>query len=215
MRRWILACVLCAGCQDKSKSEDMSKQPVTTPTPTASAAPTTVVPTIPPGLPRAEDVLPKGEVSAGSLVVDNDESGLRFQIPATFKVTGNPIVESYTGTVKGNGEDATITLWASRNAFKGDVDALVTSETKNITERCGKIDLTGPVLVWVAGKVEPARGRRLLAHFSDRLDYRVLVVRAPSAYVFHCETPATAIAWGNVGVECMVRGNTFHVAPPR
>ena len=206
--RGVLLLVLAA-CTDKSKSDTTPAAPPPEPTPTASAVPTTTSTTRPEGPKEKapEDLIPKNELVPGSFVAEGDL--FRYQVPIGFKPHGT---DGWQGTVTGAIDDAAITLSASERKFKGDIEALVAAETKDATDRGAKIDLTGPVLVWVAGKVEPTRGRRLLVRFSDRLDYRVLVVRAPNAFVFHCET-ADPEAWKNVGTLCMARGNTFHIAP--
>jgi hypothetical protein len=211
-RRAVLLLVLAA-CTDKSKNESAPATPPPEATASASAVPTTTTRPEGPQDKAPEVAIPPNEIVPGSFVVDGDL--FRYQVPVGFKPHGK---DGWQGAVGlGGSDDAVITISASSRKFKGDIDALVASETKDATERGAKIELAGPVLVWVAGKVDPTRGRRLLARFSDRLDYRVLVVRAPNAFVLHCETADTPSgggdAWKNVGASCMARGNTFHIAP--
>lgn len=199
-----------------SKSEDTSKSTPAPPPQATASATTTPTPTSATDMPKrpelSEDAVPKDEAIAGSMVVDNAADGYRYQIPVGFRPTADPISGPWTGKIKGVTAEATLDIFAARTKFKGDIDALVANETKDITSNGGKIELAGPVLVWIAGRSEPARARRLLGRFDDRLDYRVLVVRAPNAYVFHCQTQSQD--WNNVGAECMARGTSFHVAPP-
>jgi len=207
MRR-VVAILFLAAC---SKSEEAQRS---TPAPSASVPESTATTTpTATNAPATPDLVPRDEAIAGSILVDDAADGVRYQLPAGFK-PANDAQGSWSGKVKGTNEEAALTVWAARTKFKGDIDALAASETKDIVASGGKVDLTGPVLVWIAGRAEPARGRRLLGRFDDRLDYRVLVVRAPNAYVFHCQTPQAPDAWANVGSECMARGTTFHVAPP-
>jgi hypothetical protein len=167
----------------------------------------------PAALPKAEDVLPAGEVSKGSLVVNGE--GFRYQIPADFKKTDHAGSKSaYTGTDKGMMSDAPMTLWAGREAFAGQLAALVDRETKAVTAKGGKVEMSTLVQLKIAGVLKQEVAQRFRATFPDRIELRVMAVHEKFAYLFHCETPNKPNAWLNVGSDCMIRGVTFHVAPP-
>jgi hypothetical protein len=68
------------------------------------------------------------------------------------------------------------------------------------------------VKIHIAGAMSEAH--RLRAKGKNTIDLRVIAVHAGDAFIFHCETPSIPMAWANVGSDCMIRGATFHVAPP-
>jgi hypothetical protein len=209
----VIACVLgasepseLAACELGTSPETAEPIPPATDTPIASAQPATSG-----TWPRAEDVLPSGEVSKGSLVVAGE--GYRFQVPSGFepaKHTASPVAAR--GVVKGFVRDAPLTIYATVEPFSGDLDALA-ERTRKAAEQAGdevKKDQTG--LMSVAGKT--ATGRRLLVKNAERYLFRVMAVHEGKAYTMHIETPNAENAWANVGADITIRGLTFHVAPP-
>jgi hypothetical protein len=157
-------------------------------------------------------VLPKGEVSQGSLVVTGE--GYRFQVEPEFKKIEHPKGGfAYHAKIKGIVKEAELTLYVTRETYKGDLAALVARETKSVTDAVGKVGISTPVMIHVAGAMSKAH--RFRAKGKDTIDLRVMVVHGGDAYIFHCETPNIPMAWPNVGSDCMIRGATFHVAPPK
>ncbi len=174
---------------------------------TATATPSSAVGS---GLPRAKDVLPAGEVSGESLVVMGD--GYRFQIPPTLAASGT----KYTGKVSGMIGDATLTMWVTKEPFAGDVKALAARETKDATSAGGKItESLSPAMMKTAGTMDNSHAQRFVVQLPGRYEMRELTVNHGTAYIFHCETPDVLNAWINVGSDCMIKGTTFHVAPPK
>ena len=110
--------------------------------------------------------------------------------------------------------DAVLTLWVTREAFRGDTSALAARETKAITAAKGTISENGPVMMTTAGTVDNKHAQRIVVHLADHYEMRVMTVHGTDAFIFHCETPDVPNAWINVGSDCMIRGTTFHVAPP-
>jgi hypothetical protein len=162
-------------------------------------------------LPKAEDVLPAGEVSKGSLVVVGE--GYRFQIPPDFKRVDHPSSKAaYRGTVKGIIGNTEVTLYATKAAFTGDLAALVKREADAVTAMKGKVTMSMPVKLHIAGQLSNAH--RFLARTGEKLDMHVLAVNDGQAYIFHAETPNKNNAWANVGSDLAIRGATFHVSPP-
>jgi hypothetical protein len=162
-------------------------------------------------LPKAEDVLPAGEVSKGSLVVVGE--GYRFQVPPGFKRVDHPSNKSaYRGTVEGLIGKTEVTLYATKEAFTGDLAALIKRETDAVTEMKGKVSMSMPVKLHIAGQLSDAH--RFLVRVNEKLELRVLAVDKGQAYIFHAETPNKNNAWANVGSDLAIRGATFHVSPP-
>ena len=160
-------------------------------------------------LPRAEDVLPKGEVSAGSVVVKGE--GFRFQVMPTFKRIAHPKSKvAFRATIKGIIKPAEVTLYVTREPFTGDLAA---RETKSVTDKGGKLWINRPIKAYVAGKFGPAH--RFKGKVGGKVELRVMVAHGGHAYILHCETPDVPAAWPNVGSDCMIRGATFHIAPPK
>jgi hypothetical protein len=168
---------------------------------------------------RAEDILPADEVSRGSLVVIGED--FRFQIPPWFEHVEHPRSRfAYHGTVDGMVEKAHLTLYATREPFAGDLAALVQREVERITSNGGDVSKfakrSGPVLLTIEGNINlTPLAHRLWANVGGNLDLHVLAVHDGYAYIFHCETPYRSTTWANVGSDCMIRGSTFHVAPPK
>jgi len=209
-----------AGC----KKDEAAAPPVTPaveeppPPPAKPAPPTAAEPTPAPAakpaaggeLPRAEDVLPPGEVSKGSLVVKGD--GYRFQVRPEHKrveLEGGQV--AYRGTTKGMVKPAELTLYVTREPFDKPLAALVERETKSVTDKAGKVSMSMPVKIKITGALSDAH--RFRAKVGGKLDMRVMAVHDKTAFIFHCETPDVPLAWPNVGSDCMIRGSTFHVAP--
>jgi hypothetical protein len=167
----------------------------------------------PPGsLPRAEDVLPAGEVSRGSLVVAGE--GYRFQVTPDYKPVDHQRSKlAYRATIQGLLAPGHLTLYATRRPFSGDLAALLARETGRITAKGGKLSWGSPVLIHIAGELKDAH--RFYTIIDGVLDRHVLAVHRGHAYIFHGETPAVTNAWINMGADLMVRGSTFHVAPPQ
>ena len=200
-----LALLVVVGCKS-----DRTENPAPKPAPTAPA---------PTGeLPRAQDVLPKGEATPNTRVVVGD--GFRYQIPEGFQKVEHPSKQpAYQGNVDGFAGPAPLTFWAMREPFTGNLDALVEREAKAATAAGAKVPTegmlaAGPVLVQVAGAIKKDYARRTRMQFADHFDLRTMVVHDGHAYIHHCETPTVPNAWANVGTDCITRGTTFHVAPP-
>lgn len=163
------------------------------------------------GLPKAEDVLPAGEVSKGSLVVTGD--GFRYQVKPIYKPIEHPKSKvAYKATVAGILGPAEITLYAYKEAFTGDLDALVKRETEAVTSKGGKVLENMAVRLRIAGTL--GSGYRFFAKVDQKLDLVVLGVHEGQAYLFHAETPDQNNPYPNVGSDMMIRGSTFHAAPP-
>ncbi|HZE99001.1 MAG TPA: hypothetical protein VE981_18490, partial [Planctomycetota bacterium] len=168
-------------------------------------------PKAPDALPKAEDVLPPGEVSKGSLVVTGD--GYRYQVKTIYKLVDHPRGKpAYQAMVNGIISDAEVTLYASREPFTGDLDALVKRETEKITSKGGKVFEDMAVSLFSAGSRQS--GHRFFAKIDGRVDLLAMGVHDGSAYIFHAETPDKNNPWPNVGSDMMIRGSTFHIAPP-
>ena len=164
-----------------------------------------------PSLPRAEDVLPRGEVSEGSLVVTGD--GFRFQVrPEHHRIADPRSAVVYSGIVKGVLEPAETTLYATRERFSGNLAALVKREANSVVAHGGKLSDNTPVKLHVHGRL--AEAQRFLGTTKDVIEVRIMAVYEGYAYIFHAETPHTPIAFANVGSDLMIYGSTFHVAPP-
>ncbi len=220
----ILACVMvCAfvfasGCDDEDPAVPVAQPVMDTPTP--APAPTPAAPEAPPvgeapaqggaTLPRAEDVLPADEVSQGSLVVSGD--GFRFQIPPTFTpVEVEGAVVAYSGSVNGNMSPTTLTLSVTKAPFDGDLAALVAEKRAEVTASGGTAREM-PGLMTVQG--EMASSTRLRATVNGVEHLYVFGVHEGQAYTLQCEIGAGSMPWANAGTACMIRGTTFHVAPP-
>ncbi len=163
-------------------------------------------------LPKAEDALPAGEVSPGSLVVAAD--GYRFQVKPGFKRVDHPRSKAaFRGTLDGILGKAEVTLWATREAFSGDLAALVKRETDAVAAKGGTVAMSAPAKIHIAGALAPAH--RFRAKVDKKIDLHVLAVHNGEAYIFHAETPDQNNAWPNVGSDLTIRGATFHVAPPK
>jgi hypothetical protein len=218
-RRLILALALAAtvGCG----KEESSPPPAAAPPVASTPAPEPVKPPPPPpaetpkapaDLPKAEDVLPPGEVSKGSLVVLGD--GYRFQVKPNFKIVDHPRGKpAYQAKVAGIISDAEVTLFVVREPFTGDLEALVKRETDQVVAKGGKLQDSMEALTKVSGKFQS--GHRFFARVDGRLDMLVFTVHDGSAWIFHAETPDQNNPWPNVGSDMMIRGSTFHVAPPK
>jgi hypothetical protein len=165
-----------------------------------------------PSLPRAEDVLPQGEVSRGSLVVTGEQ--FRFQVtPAYTRVDHSRSKLAYRATIEGLLGPGQVTVYATREPFAGDLAALVAREIGRAAAKGGKVAMSTPVLIHVAGSLRDAH--RFYTIIDGVVDLHVLAVHRGHGYVFHGETPALPNAWINMGADLMVRGSTFHVAPPQ
>jgi hypothetical protein len=164
-------------------------------------------------LPRAEDVLPRDEVSKGSVVVTGE--GFRFQVrPEYDRITHPSGAVAYRGMEKGVLDPpAEITLYATREQFSGSLATLVSRETKSAVARGGILSLNGRIQIHIEGKLGPAH--RFLIRTSELIEFRYMAVHGGYAYIFHAETPRTRTAMVNAGSELMIRGLTFHVAPPQ
>ena len=218
---WILALgfLATAGCGKEAPATPPPAAPPVASTP--APAPEQVKPPPPPAaeppkapgeLPKAEDVLPPGEVSKGSLVVTGD--GYRFQVKPMFKLVDHPRGKpAYQAKVEGIISEAEITLFVVREPFAGDLEALTKRETDKVTAKGGKLQDAMDALVKVAGKYQS--GHRFFARVDGRLDLLVFTVHDGSAWIFHAETPDKNNPWPNVGSDMMIRGSTFHVAPPK
>lgn len=110
--------------------------------------------------------------------------------------------------------DAKLSLWVTKEAFKGDTKALVARETTAAKAASAKVDPPEPSFIHTAGVADTTHAQRFIAHFPDRIELRVMTVNAGNAFILHCETPEAPNAWINVGSTCMIRGVTLHVAPP-
>src|SRR6185295_6838575 len=161
-----LALAVTVGCG----KEESSPPPAPPPPPVASTrAPEPVPPPPPPAaekpkapgdLPKAEDVLPPGEVSKGSLVVLGD--GYRFQVKPNFKLVDHPRGKpAYQASVAGIIKDAEDTLFVVREPFAGDLEALVKRETDKVTAKGGKVSDSMEAFTKVAGKFQS--GHRFFA----------------------------------------------------
>lgn len=221
MKTLLIAVLALCACKDSSMTTSStttatvtastpataSATAATTTTATATAAVATATGA---GLPRAKDILPAGEVSGDSLVVVGD--GYRFQVPPVFASTG---AGKYTGRVSGMIADTTLTFWVSKEPFAGDTKALVARELDEAkATRATITQAAGPAMMKTAGTMDNAHAQRFVAQFPDRYEMREMTVYKGNAYVFHCATPAVLNAWINVGSDCMIKGTTFHVAPP-
>jgi hypothetical protein len=168
--------------------------------PQATAPSAAAVPAGADSLPRAEDVLPDGEVSAGSLAVIGD--GYRFQVKPGFKPVPHAVAKTaYVGTVEGIIAPAELTLFVTRQPFGGDQDALAKRQMDTARARNGKISLEGPAL----------NGYRFLATGEGKLDMQLIAVDNGTGYVFHAQTPDVPNAYANVGSDLAIRASTFRV----
>lgn len=209
--RMVIACVVwLVGCGDKqplSAGEGSGAAPVAPPAPAPPAAAGG------PALPLSADVLPSGEATPDARVVVGD--GYLFQIPKDFQQvahpSGNP---AYAGIVKGFGGPAQMTFWAQRAPFTGDLEQLVKREVDAATQAGATEAKPGPVMAFVGGGVKQGYAMRLTIKTPERFELRTVVAHDGAAYIHHCETPNVPNAWANVGSDCIVRGTTFHVAPP-
>lgn len=181
--------------------------------PLDAAAPTTMAaPAKSSPFPRAEDVLPSGEVSKGSVVVAGE--GYRFQAPAGSAKSAHPGSSvAAVGTVKGMlGTPAQLTMYVTTEPFKEDVAALAESQ-RAAAKKAGKriVEDTGGFMS-IAGRT--ARGWRLAFASADLLEVRSLLVHDGKAYTLHIETPYVEHVWANLGADLMIKAITLHVAPP-
>ena len=188
-----------------AKSDD--KPPVDTAAP-PEAPPE---PVAPPVLTKAEDVLPAGEVSAGSLVVSGE--GFRFQIPPSFAPTSvEGALVAYQGEIEGMISPAKLTLSVSKRAFAGSVDELA-AETIERLQTAGGTATQMPGFMQYAGAGTQAPRVRAKDSTGAESLY-VFNVHEGQAYELRCDIAPHSNAWANVGSDCMIRGTTFHVAPP-
>jgi hypothetical protein len=166
------------------------------------------------GLPRSEDVLPRGEVSSGSVVVAS--TGFRHQVPAGARPASVLGAEGqgWTWIARGFIGDAPLTVYVEKRDFTGQLADFAAEAKMRIVAGGGKVTLDGPVMASVAGRMANDHAHRLIGRYADIYDMMVLIVHDSGSYIFHCQTPNVANAWANVGTDCLVRGTTFHVAPP-
>ena len=107
-------------------------------------------------LPKAEDVLPKGEVSKGSLVVTGD--GFRYQVQPELKLVDDPRGKpACKGTIEGMLSKAEIAVMV-KEKFEGDLEALVKREREKVTSKTGKLSFDTPVKLFIGGALNPATG---------------------------------------------------------
>lgn len=210
-----LACTAC----DSGDSHAAAPSPPPTATPAPAVAPTPSTPpapTAPAELPRAEDVLPPGEVSAGALVVEAE--GYRFQIrPALTEVTDEPDfaipgARAFRGRIDGMLRPTDVFVRVSREPYAGDLAAAVEeTRTNNVTAR---VTMDAPVSIARAGQwTQPAH--RFVFSGASSVRMHVIAVDGGYRYWFRCELPPEPGAWTNAGVDCMTMGSTLHIAPPR
>lgn len=178
--------------------------PVIAPPP---ATPPTAVPGV---LPRAEDVLPPGEVSADALVVAGE--GYRFQIrPALTEVPDAPGTRAFRGRLEGMMRPTDVSVWMAREPYAGDLAALVEQyRTINVT---AEVTQDTPVTIARAGEMTQS-AHRFVFTGSSSVRMLVLAVDGGHSYTFRCELPPEPNAWINAGVDCMIMGSTLHIAPP-
>jgi hypothetical protein len=215
----VVVLVLFVACKKEAPPEPppppeppAAQEPAPPPPPPAPPAPKAAEPAAAGELPKAEDVLPSGEVSPGSLVVTGE--GFRFQVKPEFKKIEHPKAGfAYHAKIKGIIKEGELTLYVTREPFKGKLAALVARESKRVTDAGGKLGVNTPVKIKIAGAMSDAH--RFRAKGKDTVDLHVMAVHGGFAYIFHCETPNVPMAWPNVGSDCMIRGSTFHVAPPK
>lgn len=185
--------------------------PVIEPPPALPAVtPPTAPATGPGGLPRAEDVLPPGEVSAGALVVAGE--GYRFQVrPTLTEVPDLPGTRAFRGRLEGMIRPSDVSVWMTREPYAGDLAALVEQyRTINVT---AEVTQDSPVTISRAGEVtHPAH--RFVFTGASSVRMLVLAVDGGQSYTFRCELPPEPNAWINAGADCMTMGATLHIAPP-
>jgi len=163
-------------------------------------------------LPLSADVLASDEATPKSRVVVGD--GFLYQVPASATSTTHEGVPAASATIEGDVADAVLTFWATSEPFKGDLDALVARETKAATDAKAKEPDIGPVMVLVANDVKQNYAKRMTITFPDTIELRTVVVHDGCAFIHHCSTSNVAYVWANVGIDCITRATTFHIAPP-
>lgn len=220
----VLGIIIVLGCSEQSKNSNQQKD-LQNLTPDhefnddsgrKASGNTESIPTLSSvSLPPAKNVLPADEVSGESLVVI--EKDFRFQIPPEFKHIEHPRSQvAYQGIEKGLIEDANVTIYVTREPFSNDLNKLVNREKEALIKKGGDLskfkERSSEISILIAGKMNPAY--RLWANIDGNLQMQVLAVHNNYAYFFYCETPYKVTAWANVGSFCMIRGATFHVAPP-
>jgi hypothetical protein len=206
------ACVLAASTIEAMLACELGEQPepktskLDAPPAKPDAAPLAAT-----GWPRAEAVLPSGEVSRGSVVVAGD--GYRFQVPAGFEPTDHPASDlAAAGEAKGFVANATLVIYATVEPFAGDLEALVERERAAARKASFQISKDVSGSLFVAGAIKG--GRRLVVKSPELVHFRMLATHEGKAYTLHIETPNVANAWANVGTDVIIRGSTFHIAPP-
>lgn len=221
---WLLPCLVLVGCGGAD-----APPPVDDPPPVVPATMPPVIdetpqpepespPVSPPeqtagGLPTAESVLPSGEVSRGSLVVQ--ESGYRYQIhPELSPVAGHPSgARAFSGQRAGMLGPVTMTVWATSEPFVGTLPELVTREEERARTTGGTVSDSEASMIMVAGSSR-RDGHRFVVGRGDDAELVVLAVHGGQAYVWHCELTGGQNVWISAGSDCMIKGVTLHVAPP-
>jgi hypothetical protein len=204
----LILIVSLAACDSGGSESAAPTAPVpTTPSPPPAAPVAAPTPT---ALPRAEDVLPAGEVSAGALAVMNE--GYRFQIrPSLTEEADLPDTRAFRGRLDGMLGPIDVKLLVSREPYSGDLASLVEQQREiNVTAQVTE-DMV--VTVMRAGQVTlPAH--RFVFSGTSSVRMLLLAVDGGYSYWFRCELPPEPNAWINAGVDCMTMGATLHIAPP-
>lgn len=182
----------------------MGPKPGTTSAPDDSLPP----PELRPPLPKAADVLPSGEVSEGSYVVEGD--GFRYQVPENYQKTDDGFAFSTLGV---GARKAVLRVSARREKYKGKLDDYVAKLKDEATRTGATISREMPVKMFAKGD-HGATGQRFVVETPEDLDMHIVAVAGGHAYVFRCKIRNGKGAWSNAGSDCMIRGSTFHIAAP-
>lgn len=215
---WMVLCALvpAAGCDDESDPATPTDGVQTAPEPPPPVEDPAPAPEAPQaqGLPRAEDVLPSGEVSQGSLAVLAD--GYRFQVPEGFEpaeVDVEGAEQVYAGDVDGIISPTRLTFYVTHEPFDGDTAAYVAQRKEQLSGVEGnELHDMPPAFMKVAG--QGTQGIRWRVSNQEGIELQQAYVHEGTAYTLHCAIPAQPNGWPNVGSDCMAKGATFHIAPP-
>lgn len=165
-------------------------------------------------LPMAADVLPSGEVSQGSRAVLADE--YRFQVPDGFaaaEVNVEGAESVYAGDVDGMIRPTQLTLFVTQEPFDGDTRDYASQQKEALGAVEGNEVRPIPgAFMQAAG--QGAQGNRWRVENDELIEMQQVYVHEGTAYTLHCRMPAQPMGWSNVGSDCMIRGATFHIAPP-
>lgn len=166
------------------------------------------------GLPMAADVLPPDEVSRGSRAVLAD--GYRFQVPDGFAAAEVDVKSAesvYAGDVDGSVQPSRLTFYVTKETFSGSTPEYADQRMAQLGQVEGKeIRSIGHAFMQAAG--QQVRGTRWRVENEQGIEMQQVYVHDGTAYTLHCAISNEPMNWLNVGSTCMVKGTTFHVAPP-